>query len=102
MLCGTKDSRIANLTTQILDIDSILLAISLKLPFLCPSVKKTILVTFSLQFMCDNYTSVMASIPKYYHTMVIPSLMKINRVLEPGMVLHNWSSVGNMKYMHVS
>ncbi|EUB62286.1 Dynein heavy chain 5, axonemal [Echinococcus granulosus] len=53
-----------------------------------------------LKYMCGRYVQITSSVPEKYHVLVIPSMMRVNRALEPGMHLHNWNSITTMNYVN--
>ncbi|VDN95862.1 unnamed protein product [Rodentolepis nana] len=55
-----------------------------------------------LKFMCDRYSKITQSIPERYRTLIIPTMMRVNRAIEPGLYLHNWNSTNIMSYINAS
>ncbi|VDN11886.1 unnamed protein product [Dibothriocephalus latus] len=53
----------------------------------------------NLKYMCIQYAEAMDAVPAFCKVMVAPTLMSLNRTLEPGMYLHNWLSIGVPKYV---
>ncbi|TPP56023.1 Dynein heavy chain 5 axonemal [Fasciola gigantica] len=52
-----------------------------------------------LKLMCNEYVRITKLIPPGLNLLISPTIQRLNRALQPGITLHNWSSVSLKSYV---
>ncbi|VDP88362.1 unnamed protein product [Echinostoma caproni] len=52
-----------------------------------------------LKLMCNEYVRITKLVPPNLTLLISPTVQRLNRALQPGIVLHNWSSVSLKSYI---
>lgn len=55
----------------------------------------------SVQLMCNEYVRITKMIPPNLVLLISPTIQRLNRALQPGITLHNWSSISLKSYVQV-